>query len=194
MDQRTYQADNVEFLATRIHIPLCLSVGRSVGSLSAFLSFLSPLLLPKCSGDLLQHCSCPPERDWGSRLSGLVFFCPNIFFYSSVCSSVNVFCHSLSVFGSYLTVCLSVRLSIQIFVYLSVTLLSPSQLLCPSLRLLRSLTHDEVPLSSWNAFELSAHYRFDSESNESGISMTAETAERWMCRGCFILLLLAFTI
>ena len=42
------------------------SVGRSVGPLiifSAFLSLLSLPLLPKCSGDLLQPCSCPPARD-----------------------------------------------------------------------------------------------------------------------------------
>ena len=51
------------------------SVGRLVGPLftfSAFLSFLSLPLLPKCSCDLLQHCSCPPARDWGGRVSGLV--------------------------------------------------------------------------------------------------------------------------
>ena len=54
-----------------------LSVGRSVGPLltfSAFLSFSSIPLLPKCSGDLLKHCSFTPARDWGSRVSGLVLF------------------------------------------------------------------------------------------------------------------------
>ena len=30
------------------------------------------LLLPRCPCDLLQHCSCPPARDWGSCVSGLV--------------------------------------------------------------------------------------------------------------------------
>ena len=53
------------------------SVGWSVGpvfTFLAFFSFLSLLLLPKCSSDLLQRCSCPPVRDWGSRVSGLVFF------------------------------------------------------------------------------------------------------------------------
>ena len=33
---------------------------------------LSLLLLPKCSSDLLQHCSCPTARDWGSHITGLV--------------------------------------------------------------------------------------------------------------------------
>ena len=42
------------------------SVGWSVGPLftfSAFLRSLSIRLLPRCPGDLLQHCSCPPARD-----------------------------------------------------------------------------------------------------------------------------------
>ena len=38
---------------------------------SAFLSFFNSPLLPKCPGDLY-HCPCPPTRDWGSRVSGLV--------------------------------------------------------------------------------------------------------------------------
>ena len=51
------------------------SVGWSVGpvfTFLAFFSFLSLLLLPKCSGDLLQHCPCPPTRNWGSRVTSLV--------------------------------------------------------------------------------------------------------------------------
>ena len=58
------------------------SVGQSVDrsvcplfTISAFLSFLRLLLLPRCPSDLLQHCSCPPACDWGSRVSGLVYFC-----------------------------------------------------------------------------------------------------------------------
>ena len=55
------------------------SVGRLVGPLftcplctfSAFLIFLCSQLLPKCLAELY-HCSCPPARDWGSRVSGLV--------------------------------------------------------------------------------------------------------------------------
>ena len=54
------------------------SVGRTVGRspfyFLAFSSFLSLLLLSKCSGDLLQLCSCPSARDQGSRVSGLVSF------------------------------------------------------------------------------------------------------------------------
>ena len=54
------------------------SLGRSVGgrlfTFSAFLYFLSLLLLPKCTRDLLQQCPCLPARDLRSRVSGLVFF------------------------------------------------------------------------------------------------------------------------
>ena len=51
------------------------SFGWSVGPLftfSAFLSSLSIRLLPRCPSDLLQHYSCPPTRDLGSHVSGLV--------------------------------------------------------------------------------------------------------------------------
>ena len=50
------------------------SVGQSVGSLYtvlAFLGFFSIWLLPRCPSNPLQHCSCPPARDYGSRVSGL---------------------------------------------------------------------------------------------------------------------------
>ena len=79
------------------------SVGRSVGPLftfSAFLSFLSLRLLPRCPSDLLPHCACPP---WGSRLSRprscflLVFFPIASFFVNAVfffSTSVN-FCQVL---------------------------------------------------------------------------------------------------
>ena len=36
-----------------------------------FLRSLASLLLPKWSSDL-KYCPCPPARDWGSRVSGLV--------------------------------------------------------------------------------------------------------------------------
>ena len=48
------------------------SVHPSHFTFSAFFSFLALLLLPKCSGDL-KYGPCPPARDWGSRVSGLVF-------------------------------------------------------------------------------------------------------------------------
>ena len=56
-------------------------VSQSVGWLVLFLlfgglSFLSIRLLSICPGDVLQHCSCQPARDWGSRVSGLVSFYP----------------------------------------------------------------------------------------------------------------------
>ena len=51
------------------------SVGPSVGpshfTFSALMGFLALLLLPKCSTDL-NYGPCPPARDWGSRISGLV--------------------------------------------------------------------------------------------------------------------------
>ena len=54
------------------------SVGPSVGPsvrhtllFFGFLRFLALLLLPKWSGDL-NYGPCPPARDWGSRVSGLV--------------------------------------------------------------------------------------------------------------------------
>ena len=39
---------------------------------SAFKVFLAIPLLPKCSTDL-KNGPCPPARDWGSRVSGLVY-------------------------------------------------------------------------------------------------------------------------
>ena len=61
---------NFQLRATRLYTPLCRSVGRVVGwlvgwlvgprfILLAFLRFFRMWLLPKCPGDLLQHCSCP---------------------------------------------------------------------------------------------------------------------------------------
>ena len=53
-----------------------LSVGWLVGhTLFFFYDFISltSLLLPKWSGNL-KYGPCPPARDFGSRVSGLVFF------------------------------------------------------------------------------------------------------------------------
>ena len=50
------------------------SVSWCVGSLFYFLAFLSIRLLPRCPIDILQHCSCPPARDWASRVSGPALF------------------------------------------------------------------------------------------------------------------------
>ena len=78
-----------ESRATRLYTPLCRSVRRSVGpsvrlsvgpsvgpshfTFSALMGVLALLLLPKCSTDL-NYGPCPPARDWGSRVSGLVYF------------------------------------------------------------------------------------------------------------------------
>ena len=68
---------------TRLYTPLCRSVGPSVRwsvgpsvhlshiTFFGFLRFLASLLLPKWSD--LNFGPCPPARDWGSRVSGLVF-------------------------------------------------------------------------------------------------------------------------
>ena len=57
---------------------VCQSVGRSVHMFSftflfLFLKSLASLLLPKRSSDL-KFGPCSPARDWGSRVSGLVYF------------------------------------------------------------------------------------------------------------------------
>ena len=76
-------------VCTRLYNRLCPSVGWSVGRLvgrsvgwSHFTFFydlisLTSLLLPKWSGDL-KYGPCPPARDFGSRVSGLVTL---MFFY-----------------------------------------------------------------------------------------------------------------
>ena len=48
-----------------------LSVSPSHSTFSAFMGFLADPLLSKCSTDLKQG-PCPPARNWGSRVSGLV--------------------------------------------------------------------------------------------------------------------------
>ena len=68
-------------LFSRVHATLqpALSVGRSVGlsvgpsHFTFFYDFISltSLLLPKWSGDL-KYGPCPPARDFGSHVSGLV--------------------------------------------------------------------------------------------------------------------------
>ena len=56
---------------------VCWSVGRSVTFYFFYFFyefyFWTSLLLPKWSGDL-KYGPCPPARDFGSRVSGLVFF------------------------------------------------------------------------------------------------------------------------
>ena len=64
---------------TRLYNPLCPSVGPSVcpsvGNTLLFWclrAFFILLLLPKCLVSLFYHCPCPPARNFGSRVSGLV--------------------------------------------------------------------------------------------------------------------------
>ena len=56
------------FVGPSVHRSICPSHFTFFG----FLQFLASLLLRKWSGDL-NYSPCPPARDWGSRVSGLVF-------------------------------------------------------------------------------------------------------------------------
>ena len=62
---------------SRVHatLQLALSVGWLVCHVLLFfmILFFDPLLLPKWSSDL-KYGPCPPTRDLGSRVSGLVLF------------------------------------------------------------------------------------------------------------------------
>ena len=60
------------------------SIRRSVTLyFSALMGFLALLLLPKCSTDL-EYGPCPPARDWGSRVSGLIFITGQSFIQSEI--------------------------------------------------------------------------------------------------------------
>ena len=57
---------------TRLYNPLCPSVRRLVGHILLF--FMIFFLWPHCScSSDLKHGCCPPARDIGSRVSGLVY-------------------------------------------------------------------------------------------------------------------------
>ena len=70
---------------TRLYNPLCPSVRRLVRQTLLFLLFqrlwavIALLHLPKCMASLFHHCPCPPTRDLGSRVSGLVFYSLRIY-------------------------------------------------------------------------------------------------------------------
>ena len=57
---------------------------------SVFLSFLSVRLLPRCPGDLLQHCSYPPACNWGSCVSSLVKISPPVELNCSICKGTSL--------------------------------------------------------------------------------------------------------
>ena len=85
---------------TRLYTSLCPSVGRLVGwsvgrlvgrsHFTFFYDFISltSLLLPKWSGDL-KYGPCPPARDFGSRVSGLVHQ-TRAFFHLLLCAFKSV--------------------------------------------------------------------------------------------------------
>ena len=56
-----------------VHQSVSQLVGWSVHHILLFMIFIffTSLLLPKWSSDL-KYGPCPPARDWGSRVSGLV--------------------------------------------------------------------------------------------------------------------------
>ena len=62
-----------ECIFSRVHAILqpALSVRRSRFPFFMILFFFTSLLLPKWSSDL-KYGPCPPARDWGSRVYGLV--------------------------------------------------------------------------------------------------------------------------
>ena len=86
---------------TRLYNPLCPSVGRSVGRSVTFYFFLwfyslTSLLLPKWSSDL-KYGPCPPARDFGSRVSSLVWLTGNecwIIFQNECIESYPIVCSS----------------------------------------------------------------------------------------------------
>ena len=61
---------------TRLYNPLCPSVGWSHFTFFNDFISLTSLLLPNWSGDL-KYGPCPPARDFGSRVSGLVLISYN---------------------------------------------------------------------------------------------------------------------
>ena len=71
-----------------------LSVGPSVRhtllSRRLWFFFFALQLLPKCSTDL-KYGPCPPTRDWGSRVTGLVFYLMFLFYVSSLYSLSLIF-------------------------------------------------------------------------------------------------------
>ena len=113
------------------------SVGPSIGpsvrhtTFSAFMGFLAIPLLPKYSTDL-KYGPCPPARDWGSRVSGLVLMkrvsidhqlsheCINL--SPSVFASPFFFFHPQLYLGLFLTINLWLIPSIHQFLYLLVCL------------------------------------------------------------------------
>ena len=64
-----------------IHLSVCLSIHPSYFTFLPLMGVLAILLLPKCSTNL-SYGPCPPTRNWGSCVSGLV--CPSTCFYGSV--------------------------------------------------------------------------------------------------------------
>ena len=96
-NQGSYDLELRQSIFSRVHATLqpALSVGWSVGRshFTFFYDFISltSLLLPKWSGDL-KYGPCPPTRDFGSRVSGLVPLLSAIAFHSEL----NIFCTQLT--------------------------------------------------------------------------------------------------
>ena len=73
---------SVCFISRVLHDSMTCYVGQSIGPLvrrsvrvsffRRLRAFFALLLLPNCSNSLFYHCPCPPARDFGSRVYGLV--------------------------------------------------------------------------------------------------------------------------
>ena len=77
-------------------LSVCPSVGRLVCDTLLFRRLQGVLgiqLLPNCLAGLFHHCPCPPARDLGSRVSGLVFSFAHLSNYSHSCFSRFPFPH-----------------------------------------------------------------------------------------------------
>ena len=70
---RVLRDSTPRFVSPSVGSSVRRSVGPSHFTFSALMGVLALLLLPKCSIDL-NYGPCPPARDWGSRVSGLVLF------------------------------------------------------------------------------------------------------------------------
>merc|ERR1712074_99662 len=99
-----------------------MGVGLSHLTFSTLMGFLAIPLLPKCSTDL-EYGPCPPARDWGSHVSGLVFSHSHLgHMHMTLHPTSNIFTGtkhfhlflSMSIPPLLLLICLSLSLSLSL--------------------------------------------------------------------------------